>query len=176
MKPSTIVPRIALALSLLFCAGCRATATEPASSVEPVAAKAAFERLRRIVGRWETTTTEGKTVGLSYRLVASDSALVETFTTPSGKETLTIFHLDGPRLLATHYCGQGNQPRLRLQQASDRSLEFTFHDATNLASPASSHLAKLKLELNDADHFQRTETYVADGKDETTVYPCRRLP
>src|SRR5262245_4045200 len=175
MKPA-MAPRIVLALSLLFCVACRDAATEPTSGVEPSATKAALERLRRIVGRWEATTTDGKTVGLSYRLVASDSALVETFTTPSGKETLTIFHLDGPHLLATHYCGQGNQPRLRLQQASDRSLEFVFQDATNLSSPASSHLTRLKLELDDADHFQRTETYVADGKDETTVYPCRRLP
>jgi hypothetical protein len=88
---------------------------------------------------------------------------------------LTLFHLDGSRLLATHYCGQGNQPRLRLTRASERSFDFRFQDATNLVDPASAHLTKLELELPDADTYRKTETYVAASDQETTRFDCARL-
>lgn len=51
----------------------------------------------------------------SYRSVSNGSALVETFTSSSGKETLSVYHHDGPALMLTHYCAQGNQVRLRAE-------------------------------------------------------------
>jgi hypothetical protein len=163
----------AMALALLLVSACRTT--RPAPRVEAGATQASFERLHALVGRWQCTTGAARTVELAYRLVSGGSTLVETFTTASGKETLTIFHLDGPHLLATHYCAQGNQPRLRLQHASDTTFELAFHDATNLASPAASHLDRLTLELIDAGHHRRTEIYAAGGKDETTRFECQRV-
>jgi hypothetical protein len=185
----------ALLLALLLAPACRTTrpaatpessapAATPASSAPaatpespaPAATQASFERLHALVGRWQCTTPSARTVELAYRLVSGGSALVETFTTASGKETMTIFHLDGPHLLATHYCAQGNQPRLRLQRASDQAFDFAFHDATNLAGPDASHLDRLALELIDADHHRRTEIYAAGGEDETTRFECQRVP
>lgn len=86
--------------------------------------------------------------------------MVEAFTTPNGRETLTVFHPDGERLLATHYCGQGNQPRLTLGPNST-STEMTFHflDATNLKSREDAHLVRLVLKIRDDDHFEQTEVY-----------------
>jgi hypothetical protein len=163
----------ALALALVLVSACRAT--RPAPGVEAGAAEPGFERLQQLAGRWKCTA-DTWAVDLAYRLVSSGSVLLESFTTASGKETLTIFHLDGPRLLATHYCAQGNQPRLRLDRASDRTFVFVFQDATNLTSPAASHLGRLELELIDSDHYRRTETYVADGQEETTRFECERVP
>jgi hypothetical protein len=173
MKRSLVLVTAALALPLVVVSACRAT--QPASGVEAAAAEPSFVHLQQLVGGWKCTTAETHVVDLAYRLVSAGSTLVETFTTASGKETLTIFHADGPHLLATHYCAQGNQPRLRLRQASGRTFDFRFHDATNLAGPAASHLARLELELIDADHSRRTEIYVADGKEETARYECERV-
>jgi hypothetical protein len=136
---------------------------------------AAFTRLRALVGDWEATTASGKTVRASYRLVSNESALVETFGTSSGKETLTIFHLDGPRMLATHYCAQKNQPRLALRATpDDKRFEFAFVDATNLTDPRASHLTKLDVALLDADHFDKTEVYEEAGQVDRTVLAFRR--
>lgn len=127
----------------------------------------AFARLRGLVGTWTATAASGKPIRVSYRLVAADSVLVETYTTASGKETLTLFALDGPRLLATHYCAQGNQPRLRLASEPTASpLVFVYLDATNLKSPQRSHLHRLELTLTDRDHFTMVEVYREDGKDD----------
>src|SRR5262249_36718885 len=121
-------------------AGCAAPAPAPAAptstglAARPAApdAGAAFSRLRALVGDWEATTEKGKTIHVSYRLVSNESVLVETFGT-APRETLTVVHVDGARLVATHYCAQKNQPRLALLAApDDRRFEFAFFDATNL--------------------------------------------
>jgi hypothetical protein len=151
--------RAVVAALLLQCAGFGDTGAE------------AFANLRRLIGEWEAKTERGSIIRVSYRSIAADSALVETFTTPSGRETLTIYHLDGANLIATHYCAQGNQPRLRFDPKSTKTdLQFTFHDATNLADSNASHLTQLRMHLRDADHFDKTEIYKDGGKDDITVF------
>jgi hypothetical protein len=126
-------------------------------------AAATFTRLKTLVGDWESRSESGKVVRVSYRIVSSGTALVQSFKTGSG-ETLTVIHSDGNRLLATHYCAQGNQPRLRLDGASrDNVVVFRFADATNLAKPTASHLERLELRLEGADRYTEIETYVEDG-------------
>ena len=137
----------------------------------------AFAHLGRLVGEWEAKTMRGSIIRVSYRAVAADSALVETFTTASGRETLTIYHPDGPNLIATHYCAQGNQPRLRLEPAStSTTFQFAFYDVTNLADANALHLTRLRFQLKDADHFDRTEVYAEGVKDDVTVFNFVRVP
>jgi hypothetical protein len=77
-----------------------------------------------------------------------------------------VFHPDGERLLATHYCAQGNQPRLRLRTApASDALVFEFLDATNLQHAEDSHLVRLTLRWRDADHLVREEVYAANGRE-----------
>ncbi len=146
------------------------------SPAAPSSGETAFEKLSAIAGDWEASTPSGRTLRLSYRLVSAGSVLVETYGAGSGRETLTVYHLDGPDLILTHYCVQGNQPRLRMAPASGKSaVAFDFFDATNLASPTDSHLQRLEVRLIDADHFERAETYRADGKDDTSVLKLSRV-
>lgn len=178
--------RFAILIVLLMPAAFAATAAE------------AFDKLRHLTGDWEAKTARGSVIRVSVRIIAAGTAVVETFTTASGRETLTIYHPDGANLIATHYCAQGNQPRLRFQPATGGvALRFAFQDATNLLessrradsraaesspgvtapqgapalpSAGASHLIRLELELKDADHFDKTEVYTEGGKDDTTVF------
>ena len=85
-----------------------------------------FAELKRLTGNWQASVgTKETVIHLNLELISNNSALVETFTTSSGHKTLTIFHPDGNRLLATHYCAQGNQPRLALDP-SGPAAEMTF--------------------------------------------------
>jgi hypothetical protein len=135
----------------------------------------AFEKLKGLAGEWEAKTPKGSTLRLSYRLVSRESVLVETWAPGTKSETLTVYHLDGSALLATHYCAQGNQPRLKLKSASPAGLEFAYLDATNLASPAASHMHRLVLKLTDADHLTKEETYLEDGKEDTSALAFSRV-
>lgn len=103
--------------------------------------------------------------------------LVETWTLSPTRESMTLYALDGERLLATHYCPQGNQPRLKWI-GSDAVLgeRFEFQDGTNLGIPGHAHQQSFRLKIVDRDHFERAEHYVPDvgpdegDSDETVVY------
>ncbi len=147
-----------------------------ASGASP--SETSFEKMKTLVGTWSAPlSTPGKEVRVSFRLVSNDSTLVETSTSPSGRETMTVFHVDGGRVLATHYCAQGNQPRLALTKRGDKpaSWAFDYVDATNLSSPQASHLHHLDLVQTDDGHFVLTETYRENGKDQADTYRFARV-
>jgi len=135
-----------------------------------------FARLQTLAGNWEARTESGAIIRVSFRTIANQSALLQTYTTPSGKETVTVFHPDGKRLLATHYCAQGNQPRLQLEDASADRLVFHILDATNLPSKDTSHLIMLELRFDAPDQYTSVETYFENGKLDVTTLHFRRRP
>jgi hypothetical protein len=149
-----IVLRVMMALAL-------AAAFAPALATTP--AESAFARLQTLAGRWEGTFPDGRTHQVEYRTTAGGTVLVETWALAPGRESMTLYHLDGTRLLATHYCPQGTQPRLALLPASTaEALEFGFVDGTGLQDPERSHQRSMWLRFT-ADGFERGETYVGNA-------------
>lgn len=128
------------------------------------AAANAFERLSTLVGAWEGTFADGRRHSVTYRLTAAGTALVETWTLGSGRESMTVYHRDGEHLLADHYCPQGNAPRLQLAGigAADR-LSFEFRDGTNLQVEGKAHQHAFWISMQGANVFMRGETYVENG-------------
>lgn len=136
----------------------------------------AWSDLSGIAGTWaiaQPTSDAQRAFRVSYRLLPNAAALVETYGDPSGRFTQTVFHPDGHRIIATHYCAQGNQPRLQLT-ATDGPLDFTFFDVTNLASPGASHLTHLHLRA-EGDTLTRRETYTSANGDAVDTLELRRV-
>jgi hypothetical protein len=153
---------IALALALLW------PASAPAADAEAV-----FARLKTgLAGSWKLATPKdarGERFRISFKEISRGSVLVETFGDPAGAVTETVYHLDGAHLVATHYCAQGNQPRLRLSSDDTNSgAVFTFHDVTNLREPKASHLVRMRIRL-DGDRLEKEDVYAADGKVDATT-------
>ncbi len=137
-------------------------ADAPAPSVNRAAA--VFQELTGLVGTWEGTFANGRRHTVTYRLTAGGTVLVETWALAPGRESMTLYHLDGDALVATHYCPQGNQPRLQwVKDGHPSRRSFAFRDGTNLQVKGSSHQHAFWVELQDKDHYQRSETYVANG-------------
>jgi hypothetical protein len=123
-----------------------------------------FKQLSELVGEWRGRFPDGREHRVSYRLTAAGSTLVETWALAPGRESMTLYHLDGDELLATHYCPQGNQPRLRLVPSKKAGrLSFVFKDGSNLAVPNRSHQHSMWIELGGAKKFTRSETYIENG-------------
>lgn len=137
----------------------------------PVPAAVAFARLRALQGAWSGTFEGGSAPHrIDYRMSAGDTVLVETWTLRPGRESMTLYHLDGESLLATHYCPQGNQPRLQLSAIeTDGTLRFAFRDGSNLGKPDRSHQHAFWLRPVDAATFVRDETYVEDDADALAI-------
>jgi len=150
------------AAALLF--GARAFAAGPETPVG-VDAKAAFARLRSLVGQWEADTPMGK-ARLSFELMAAGTALVEHETFDQMPSMETVYYPDGNRLLLTHYCMVGNQPRMQAQfyNAETGELKFEFLDATNLASPAAGHMHNATFRFIDDSHLVAKWQFFENGK------------
>lgn len=152
-----------------------ASASEPASASDPEPASA-WASLRAILpGSWSVSADGGAPFPVSFSTASRDSVLVETFG-PPGRQTLTTYVLDGHDVLATHYCAQGNQPRLRATAGASADVTFRIADITGL-DPDEAHLVELTLRDLTPDAFTRVETYAApDGTTEVTTYAFRRTP
>ena len=131
---------------------------------------ASFERLKLLVGNWEGTTKEGHKQGISYRLSAGGSVLVETWALGPNRESVTLYSIDGNDLIATHYCPQGNQPRLQLVDGNDlHRLDFKFRDGTNLHVKGKSHQYSFWMAVDGPDSFSRAETYVENDSSASEI-------
>ena len=155
-----------------------ACATPPANAQGALRPDQAFQSLKALVGEWQGRTEAGRTFLVSYRLIANDSVLVESWTMSPTRTSMTVYHMDGDTLIATHYCPQGNQPRLQYRpELSGQRLEFSFRDATNLPDANVAHQHAFSIQIGPgADVFTRNETYVEHGEagSDTTTYA--RIP
>lgn len=146
-----------------------------AGSAAPAAgsADAGFEKLKSLVGEWETEAPDGEPVTLRYALIAGGSALEEE---NSHGDMVTIYHMDGDSVLLTHYCMAKNQPRMRAKglSADGKTLEFTFVDASNLARSTDMHMRGLKVTFEDADHITQTWVHSMGGKEEPASFKLTR--
>ena len=147
--------RLCLGVLVLLACAVGATTQSPAGR--------ALGQLGDLVGDWEGTLPDGRTHRVNYRWSAGNAVLVETWTLGQGRESLTIYHRDGETVLATHYCPQFTHPRLRLVEQQDDRLSFAFVDGANLQDPERHHQHAFWIRFVDADSFERSETYVANG-------------
>jgi hypothetical protein len=150
-----------------------APSAPPVESRDSPSAGAAWDALvEQLPGRW-IATTAGGSVPVEFRVVAGQSTLLEIFGRP-GRETVTAYHRDRGGVVATHYCAQGNQPRLRMQDGDAQHPRFVLADVTG-QNPGESVMVELGFDLAPAGGFERFEVYrQPDGSLERT--PWRYTP
>jgi hypothetical protein len=168
MKPTRTFSILVAAFFVLATLVAAAPATNPA-----------WEKMKSLVGKWEGTMVHGQEtmpVSISYTLVSSGTSLQESLSTPDGHDMVTMYHPDGSRVLMTHYCSEGNQPRMKSESAAvePKKLAFEFVDVTGLASRDAEHMRKLVVRFDDADHFTQEWTHRKAGREETGVFRYSR--
>ena len=140
-------------------------------SADPVVAKAQFEKLKSLAGEWSGTggdATQSFPMEVRYRVTAGGSAVEETLFQGTEHEMITLYHMDGNRLMLTHYCAAGNQPSMVARSTptdgSASTIRFDFTGATNLASDADGHMHEAEITFEDTSHIKSRWTYFQDGK------------
>ena len=141
--------------------------TTPAA-ISGVEAKTAFERLKTLAGEWRGKSTKGWTEKIQYDVIAGGSVLMErSFGAHPNEWMTTMIHLDGDRLLLTHYCIAQNQPRLVATKVSGDGSQITFEflDGTNLKSRDQGHMDKVVFNVLSKDRFTAKWSWYQDGKE-----------
>ena len=134
-----------------------------------------FDTLKTLSGSWAGKGLQGQPVQVSYRVTAGGSALMSEIT-GAHEDMVTMFHPDGDRLLMTHYCGAGNQPRMVGTASPDgKTITFNFLDATNLIAAQPGHMGRLVVTLVDANHHMEDWEFTGnDGKKLHEVFDLQR--
>lgn len=132
----------------------------------------AFEKLKSLVGHWETDKANMNKASLDFELTSGGTAILEKLRmVEDGKpaEMITLYYLDGGDVKLTHYCTEGNQPTMRGTYSPEtKTLTFEFVSISNLKSANDGHMHHATYTLVDNDHFKTTWTFRKDQKDAFT--------
>jgi hypothetical protein len=166
-------PRVLSVLVLCAFAAAIAVPQEmhPASRSTP-----AFDQLKVLAGHWEGTNSAGKKVEVSYELISNGSVLMERLHPGNEPDMITMYSLDGDRILVTHYCSMGNQPTMQTaaSPAANGKLDFTFLRLAGAKSPGEGHMAALTVSMPDKNHLVQTWTFDDHGKTMTENFTYAR--
>jgi hypothetical protein len=151
-----------------------------------------FEKLKSLAGEWvmakesrESGKEEqhekmepkaGEQVAIVFKVVSAGSAVMEDMLPGTPHEMITMYHMDGPDLVLTHYCALGNQPRMKAEKSDDpNKIVFKFAGGTNMDPAKDPHMHDLTWTFIDADHIRSEWTYFEDGKkSDVTVFDLTR--
>jgi hypothetical protein len=154
-----------------------ASAPAPVSTERPAAPASphpGWEKLKQLAGEWiaavdaaaEKDTSADAVLPLCiYRVTSAGSVVQETLFPGTPHEMVTMYHLDGPDLVLTHYCALGNQPRMRAEPpGAPNKLVFKFAGGTNIDPAKDGHMHDLTLTFIDADHVRAEWASYAKGR------------
>lgn len=121
-----------------------------------------FEAMKKLVGEWIVDDPDAKgdrPVVTRFKLIANGSVLHETLFPGTNHEMVSVYHMDGPDFICTHYCAMGNQPRLKIEATKDPKV-FALKSVAvgNSKSINDAHMGQATITLVDDNH------YVADWK------------
>ncbi len=151
-----------------------ALALAASSAVAQTDAQKAFAAIKGMPGTWEGKMANGSPFQVTFKVLSNGSAIVSEIL---GKDDMiSVFNMDGPkRLLLTHYCSAGNQPRMQASVSPDgKTMTFNFVDATNLAAPDDGHMESMVLTLLDENHHTEEWTFNDHGKEMKEIFDLRR--
>ena len=131
------MPKIlpALLICLVVVMGCGTsvaqTVSNPTNAATPSDAQKAFEKMKTLAGSWQGTIMD-ISINITIRLASSGTAILHEAHTGGGRppdHEITMFYVEGDRLLATHFCDGGNRARLEGKMSPDgKTSEFNFLD------------------------------------------------
>jgi hypothetical protein len=132
-----------------------------------------FDFLKGMEGNWVGTNQRGQAIQVTFSMTAGGSALMSEIHGHGPENMITMFHMDGDRLVMTHYCGAGNQPRMKVIAADAKSVSFEFFDGTNIG-PGDGHMQTVTFALPDADHQTEEWVFLDHGKEMKELFTLER--
>lgn len=140
-----------------------------------------MSRLAELEGEWMLLDENGEVtdiVGSTFRVTSSGSTLMERMfpDSPDGYEMLNVYHVDGDRVLMTHYCSAGNQPRLNAISTDEDRLRWEMESITNLNDPGDDHMHQAEFVFHGDGRLTTHWNSMSDGElsDETATFELQR--
>jgi hypothetical protein len=172
--------RIVYPFAILILGCCAVLAAEEAKEESKQESKSetteAFDKMKMLIGSWEGTFKEGGKdlpATARFQTISDGSVLASWLGEGTPYEMVTMFHMDGDTLMATHYCAAHNQPRMVLVMGEGNRLVFVFKDGTNI-KPEVGHMHQVAFILDGPNHHIEEWTYLKNDKKETSRFDFKR--
>ncbi len=158
--------KLTILFILIFAAAAAAFPQETPKNVTPQSdAQKAFEKLKTLSGSWQGTVM-GIPINFTIRAASSGTAILHEGNTEKGPpdHEITMFYVEGDRLIATHYCDAGNRARLEGTMSADgKSVEFNFLDVAG--STKGGLVKRIMFTMIDANkHVEEFTFIMPNGK------------
>ncbi|MGD9688972.1 MAG: hypothetical protein AB7K52_01540 [Phycisphaerales bacterium] len=167
MKKLAQMAVYAAAVSLLASglAGCKAGSQTHYVEHDAQAQAGLLERLKPLAGTWEMVDEHGqRQTAIVSRVSSNGSVFAETMFPGHPHEMSNMYHMDGRGLVLTHYCAQGNQPRMRcVARTAPNVFVFAFDGGTNIAR-GQMYMGEMTLTIIDNNHIRQDWRSFTDGK------------
>jgi hypothetical protein len=131
---------------------------EKTAKLPPVPTNSGLEKMKKLAGTWLAADKDGKPTDQVVSIVkvtAGGSAVHETLFPGQPHEMVSVYTVDGPDLVMTHYCVLGNQPRMKADPKSPANqICFQFAGGSNLDPKKDKHMHAATLTIVDDDHIE----------------------
>jgi hypothetical protein len=131
---------------------------KPAVKLPSPPTNAGLEKMKKLAGTWLAADKDGKPtdqVQSIIKVTAGGSAVHETLFPGQPQEMVSVYTVDGPDLIMTHYCVLGNQPRMKADPKSpSNQIVFQFTGGGNLDPYKDKHMHEATLTFIDDDHIE----------------------
>jgi hypothetical protein len=119
---------------------------------------AALEKMKKLAGTWLLADAEGKPteqIASIIKVTAGGSVVHETLFPGQPHEMVSVYTVDGPDLIMTHYCVLGNQPRMKADPNSPANqIVWRFAGGTNFDPKKDKHMHEATLTIVDEDRLE----------------------
>ena len=169
-------------LSLLISLPVFADETVKIGDVEMASDKksAAFEQVRKKLGKWEGTMVQGLNgavidVSYEFALTSGGNTITETLV-EDGVQMLTTYSDDDGKLVVRHYCGLGTEPVFEVDQLSSKSMSIKLNKSkADLHAEHESFVTNMKWTMNSDDSVTFENIVMLDGESTKNVAQINRV-
>ena len=169
-------------LSLLLSLSVFADETVKIGDVEMASDKksAAFEQVRKKLGKWEGTMVQGLNgavidVSYEFALTSGGNTITETLV-EDGVQMLTTYSDDDGKLVVRHYCCLGTEPVFEVDQLSSKSMSIKLDKSkADLHAEHESFVTNMKWTMNSDDSVTFENIVMLDGESTKNVAQINRV-
>lgn len=156
------IPALAIALAATGCQTCAVCADGKETSSSSITTAnapspeqaAAMDSLAQLEGTWEMEGPDGSAAEITFASSSNGSVVREVMFPGTPSEMTNLYHMDGDKLVCTHYCAAGNQPRMVASAMGEDAFDFRIESVSNLLDSHDHYMGGLKLVMVDENTLE----------------------
>jgi len=144
------------------------------------AKSAAFEQVKKKLGKWEGTMVQGLNgavidVSYEFAMTSGGNTITETLV-EDGVQMLTTYSDDDGELVIRHYCGLGTEPVFKVENLSTKGMSIILDQSkADLHAEHESFVTNMKWIMNSKDSITFENIVMLDGESTNNVAQLKRV-